>query len=77
MFLLMHKVTKTDENQDNRSVSTRETTSPEKGNTTIVFSLKNEVGSLVEALKVFQVGVYFKFQTYAVAWIFSDEMNFP
>lgn len=57
MFLLMHKVTKTDENQDNMSVSTRGTTSPEKGNTTIVFSLKNEVGSLVEALKVFQVGV--------------------
>lgn len=63
LFFFLHKVTftKIDENQDKRNIPTKRPTSSERGNTTIIFSLKNEVGSLVEALKVFQVGVKLKF----------------
>lgn len=50
-------VTKIDENLYNRSVSSKWSTSCDRANTTIILSLKNEVGSLVQALKVFQVGV--------------------
>ncbi|XP_035508503.1 tryptophan 5-hydroxylase 1-like isoform X2 [Morone saxatilis] len=45
---------KIDENQDNRSISTERPTSSEKSSATIIFSLKNEVGGLVKALKLFQ-----------------------
>uniref|UniRef100_A0A8C4HC17 tryptophan 5-monooxygenase n=1 Tax=Dicentrarchus labrax TaxID=13489 RepID=A0A8C4HC17_DICLA len=45
---------KIDENQDNRSISTGRPTSSEKSSATIIFSLKNEVGGLVKALKLFQ-----------------------
>ncbi len=48
------------ENQDNRSISTGRPTGSEKGVATIIFSLKNEVGGLIKALKLFQVGVLFK-----------------
>ncbi|MCJ8736112.1 hypothetical protein PDJAM_G00255320 [Pangasius djambal] len=46
----MNKLTfpKIDENKDNKSVS------GEKGHAAIVFTLKNEVGGLVKALKLFQ-----------------------
>lgn len=43
---------KIDENKDNKSES------GEKGHATIVFSLKNEVGGLVKALKLFQVIIF-------------------
>lgn len=46
------EILKMDTNQDHRN--TRRST---EGNTTLIFSLKNEVGSLVQALHVFQVGV--------------------
>lgn len=57
----MNKVTfsKIDEDQDNRSISTGRPSRSEKGIATIIFSLKNEVGGLVKALKLFQVGVSF------------------
>ncbi|KAI3377177.1 hypothetical protein L3Q82_009093 [Scortum barcoo] len=42
------------ENQDNRSISTGTPTSSQTGVATIIFSLKNEVGGLVKALKLFQ-----------------------
>ncbi|XP_070757916.1 tryptophan 5-hydroxylase 1-like isoform X2 [Enoplosus armatus] len=45
---------KIDENPDTRSISTGSPTSSAKGITTIIFSLKNEVGGLVKALKLFQ-----------------------
>ena len=58
----MNKVTfnKSDENQDKRSISTGRPTSSQKSVATIIFSLKNEVGGLVKALKLFQVCVSFK-----------------
>ena len=58
----MNKVTfnKSDENQDKRSISTGRPTSSQKSVATIIFSLKNEVGGLVKALKLFQVRVSFK-----------------
>lgn len=40
---------KIEENKDNKTVST------ERGRAAVVFSLKNEVGGLVKALKLFQV----------------------
>uniref|UniRef100_G3PGF9 tryptophan 5-monooxygenase n=1 Tax=Gasterosteus aculeatus aculeatus TaxID=481459 RepID=G3PGF9_GASAC len=43
-----------DEKQDKRSSSTSRPTSSEKGVATIIFSLKNEVGGLVRALRLFQ-----------------------
>lgn len=45
---------KIDENKDNKSESTQ------RGRAAIVFSLKNEVGGLVKALKLFQVMKLFK-----------------
>ncbi|XP_036950841.1 tryptophan 5-hydroxylase 1-like isoform X1 [Acanthopagrus latus] len=45
---------KSDENQDKRSISTGRPTSSQKSVATIIFSLKNEVGGLVKALKLFQ-----------------------
>lgn len=44
---------KIDENKDNKTDN--KTASTEKGRAAIVFSLKNEVGGLVKALKLFQV----------------------
>lgn len=44
---------KMDQNQDHRRAPTQGST---KGNTTVIFSLDNEVGSLIQALQVFQVG---------------------
>lgn len=35
--------------------NTEKKNAPEKGRATIIFSLKNEVGGLVKALKLFQV----------------------
>ncbi|XP_073320745.1 tryptophan 5-hydroxylase 1-like [Pagrus major] len=43
-----------DENQDNSSVSTGRPSSSRRSVATIIFSLKNEVGGLVKALKLFQ-----------------------
>lgn len=43
---------KIDENKDNKTVS------GEKGRAAIVFTLKNEVGGLVKALKLFQVFIF-------------------
>lgn len=40
---------KIEENKDNKTAST------ERGRAAVVFSLKNEVGGLVKALKLFQV----------------------
>ncbi|XP_044044023.1 tryptophan 5-hydroxylase 1-like isoform X3 [Siniperca chuatsi] len=45
---------KIDENQDNRSISTGRPTSSEKGIATIIISLKDEVGGLIKALRLFQ-----------------------
>lgn len=45
---------KIDENKDNKSLSWENGRSLEKGRTAIAFSLKNEVGGLVKALKLFQ-----------------------
>ncbi|CDQ64868.1 unnamed protein product [Oncorhynchus mykiss] len=45
---------KIDENKDNKSSSWENGRSLEKGRTAIAFSLKNEVGGLVKALKLFQ-----------------------
>ncbi|KAM6949772.1 tryptophan 5-hydroxylase 1-like [Lycodopsis pacificus] len=42
------------EKQDNRSISTGRPTSSTKGVATMIFSLKNEVGGLVRALRLFQ-----------------------
>lgn len=49
--LQMNKSTfpKIEENKDNKTAST------ERGQAAVVFSLKNEVGGLVKALKLFQV----------------------
>ncbi|XP_034733065.1 tryptophan 5-hydroxylase 1-like [Etheostoma cragini] len=53
---ISHEVTfsKCDENQENRSMSAGRPTSSDKGVATIIFSLKNEVGGLVKALRLFQ-----------------------
>ncbi|XP_032366834.1 tryptophan 5-hydroxylase 1 [Etheostoma spectabile] len=53
---ISHEVTfsKCDENQENRSMSSGRPTSSEKSVATIIFSLKNEVGGLVKALRLFQ-----------------------
>lgn len=55
----MNKVTfsKIGENEDNRSISTGRPASSRKSVATIIFSLKNEVGGLIKALKLFQVRV--------------------
>lgn len=68
----MNKVSfsKIDENQDNRSVCNGRPTSSEKGGATIIFSQKNEIGGLVKALKLFQVGVPFKVLK-AYCWMLS------
>lgn len=50
---------KTDDNWDKKGVSTEGPKSSDKGGATIMFSLKNEIGGLVRALKLFQVGVTF------------------
>ncbi|KAM7423574.1 hypothetical protein PAMA_000093 [Pampus argenteus] len=52
----MNKVTfsRIDENQDNRSISKGRPSSSQKGGATIIFSLKNEIGGLVKALRFFQ-----------------------
>ncbi|XP_059208499.1 tryptophan 5-hydroxylase 1-like isoform X2 [Centropristis striata] len=47
-------LSKFDENKDNRNISTGRPSSSEKGAATIIFSLKNEVGGLVKALRLFQ-----------------------
>ncbi|XP_037607071.1 tryptophan 5-hydroxylase 1-like [Sebastes umbrosus] len=47
-------LSKFEEDQDNRSISTGRPTSSEKGVATIIFSLKNEIGGLVKALRLFQ-----------------------
>jgi tryptophan 5-monooxygenase len=48
---------KIDKNKDNKSSSWENGRSLEKGRTAIAFSLKNEVGGLVKALKLFQVSL--------------------
>ncbi|KAM7406584.1 hypothetical protein PAMP_000955 [Pampus punctatissimus] len=52
----MNKVTfsRIDENRDNRSICNGRPSSSQKGGATIIFSLKNEIGGLVKALKFFQ-----------------------
>ncbi|XP_070695690.1 tryptophan 5-hydroxylase 1-like [Pempheris klunzingeri] len=47
-------LSKIGESQDNGSISTERPTSSQKGAVTIIFSLKNEVGGLIKALKFFQ-----------------------
>ena len=58
----MNKVTfsKIDENQVNKSVCNGSRASSEKSGATIIFSLKNEIGGLIKALKFFQVSVSFE-----------------
>lgn len=55
-FLKLNKANsgKKDENKGNKGSSKGETAA-ESGKTAVVFSLKNEVGGLVKALKLFQV----------------------
>lgn len=57
----MNKVAfpKIDENKDNKTDQDNKTASSERGRAAIVFSLKNEVGGLVKALKLFQVGLIY------------------
>lgn len=50
---------KIDENKDNKTDKDNKTASTERGRAAIVFSLKNEVGGLVKALKLFQVGLVY------------------
>lgn len=49
------------EHQDNRTVSTGRPTSSKRDVSTIIFSLKNEVGGLIKALRLFQVSVLLTF----------------
>lgn len=57
-FLKLNKANsgKHDDKKGNKGSSKSETTT-ESGKTAVVFSLKNEVGGLVKALKLFQVNV--------------------
>lgn len=47
---------KNDDKKGNKG-SSRSETAPDSGKTAVVFSLRNEVGGLVKALKLFQVSV--------------------
>lgn len=47
-----------DENQDSWSVSCGKSSCSGKRTSTIIFTLKNEVGGLVKALKLFQVCLF-------------------
>ena len=57
-FLKLNKANsgKNDDKKSSKGNSKSET-GPESGKTAVVFSLKNEVGGLVKALKLFQVNV--------------------
>ncbi|KAK5874572.1 hypothetical protein PBY51_019508 [Eleginops maclovinus] len=51
---LNNEASKFGDHQDNRSISTGRPTSSKKDVSTIIFSLKNEVGGLIKALRLFQ-----------------------
>lgn len=59
-FLKLNKANsgKNDDKKGNKGSSKSETAN-ESGKTAVVFSLKNEVGGLVKALKLFQVNVHY------------------
>lgn len=56
---------KNDDKKGNKGNSKSET-APESGKMAVVFSLKNEVGGLVKALKLFQVNVKYHYITLKV-----------
>ncbi|KAK1890673.1 Tryptophan 5-hydroxylase [Dissostichus eleginoides] len=51
---LNNEASKFGEHQDNRTISTGRPTSSKRDVSTIIFSLKNEVGGLIKALRLFQ-----------------------
>lgn len=59
---------KIEENNEKKNTS-------EKGRATIIFSLKNEVGGLLKALKLFQVCTIFKRLLYMISFLIYC-MNF-
>lgn len=60
---------KIDENKDNKSVS------EEKGRAAIVFTLKNEVGGLVKALKLFQVITFWQWFYVWIGHFVQESLN--
>lgn len=66
-FLKLNKANsgKNDDKKGNKGSSKSETAT-ESGKTAVVFSLKNEVGGLVKALKLFQVNVHYHYKPYKV-----------
>lgn len=67
-FLKLNKANsgKHDDKKGNKGSSKSETAT-ESGKTAVVFSLKNEVGGLVKALKLFQVNVNYHYIPLKVA----------
>lgn len=61
-FLKLNKTNsgKNDDKKGNKG-SSKNDTATESGKTAVVFSLKNEVGGLVKALKLFQVNVKYHY----------------
>lgn len=66
-FLKLNKAnsSKHDDKKGNKGSSKSETVA-ESGKTAVVFSLKNEVGGLVKALKLFQVNIKYYYITLKV-----------
>jgi hypothetical protein len=67
-FLKLNKTNsgKNDDKKGNKG-SSKNDTATESGKTAVVFSLKNEVGGLVKALKLFQVNVKHHYPTLKVS----------
>lgn len=59
---------RSDDKKANKGTSKNESTS-EGGKTAVVFSLKNEVGGLVKALRLFQVKIILLFIFIIIYWL--------
>lgn len=76
-FLKLNKANsgKNDDKKGNKGSSKSETAT-ESGKTAVIFSLKNEVGGLVKALKLFQVNVKYHYITLKVTVFLVTNLSY-
>lgn len=74
-FLKLNKATsgKSDDKKGSKGSNKSESTT-ESGKTAVVFSLKNEVGGLVRALRLFQVNVKYHYVTFEVTMCLATNL---
>jgi hypothetical protein len=65
---------KSDDKKGNKG-SSKSDTGAESGKTAVVFSLKNEVGGLVKALRLFQVNGKYFYKTLKVAVCLATDLS--